>query len=397
VAVDAANVTEHKGHNVKGTVQLDLFDGNWSQQFYASDFESDRASVTPLGFSVRSVFLGERRKYGYLSTLKFDTPSFAQSNHTITGLLENEEERFTPSGNAFLDGVTRSREMDSIAGEYHGQFSEQFFVKGAARHDDSSAFGDFDTYSVSGVVKIPATSSRLHGSVGTGVVFPAMFEQFGVFPGFFTANPNLLPEESLGWDAGVEQSLLNGMLVVDVTYFEQDLENEITGFFDPVTFTSTSINLPGVSERKGIEVAARINPVEDISIYASYTYLDAKEPTGLSEVRRPKHSGSLKAAYRFDDGKGQVNASIVYNGETDDVVFVQTNIFGGGVPGRRRLDDYWLVGVAGHYDVHPNVRIFGRVENALDEDYEEIFGFNAPGVAAYGGIKVTFSADEAVE
>jgi vitamin B12 transporter len=47
------------------------------------------------------------------------------------------------------------------------------------------------------------------------------------------------------------------------------------------------------------------------------------------------------------------------------------------------------VTVAAAYRVQPNVEVFGRVENALDEDYEEISGFNTPGVAAYAGLRVT--------
>ena len=36
------------------------------------------------------------------------------------------------------------------------------------------------------------------------------------------------------------------------------------------------------------------------------------------------------------------------------------------------------------------MELFGRVENILDEDYQEVFGFATPGVAAYAGVRFTY-------
>jgi len=63
------------------------------------------------------------------------------------------------------------------------------------RGDDSDAFGNFTTYSISGSWQVPGTGTPVHGSYGAGVVFPSLFEQFGVIPGLFTPNPDLASEE----------------------------------------------------------------------------------------------------------------------------------------------------------------------------------------------------------
>jgi vitamin B12 transporter len=34
--------------------------------------------------------------------------------------------------------------------------------------------------------------------------------------------------------------------------------------------------------------------------------------------------------------------------------------------------------------------VFGRLENALDEDYREVPGFNTAGRAAYAGVRYAF-------
>ncbi len=55
-----------------------------------------------------------------------------------------------------------------------------------------------------------------------------------------------------------------------------------------------------------------------------------------------------------------------------------------------QLDDYWLVNVAASYELSPGVQIYGRVENALNEDYQQVFGYETAGIAAYAGLRFTY-------
>ena len=54
------------------------------------------------------------------------------------------------------------------------------------------------------------------------------------------------------------------------------------------------------------------------------------------------------------------------------------------------LDGYTLVNLYASYDVYRNVTLFGRLENVLDKQYEEVLGYGTPGRAGYGGVKMTF-------
>ena len=58
------------------------------------------------------------------------------------------------------------------------------------------------------------------------------------------------------------------------------------------------------------------------------------------------------------------------------------------------LDDYWLLSTALTYKLQPGVELFGRVENLLDSKYEEVFGYNTPGIAAFAGVKLTFGGPD---
>ncbi|HIF54413.1 MAG TPA: TonB-dependent receptor, partial [Methylococcaceae bacterium] len=54
------------------------------------------------------------------------------------------------------------------------------------------------------------------------------------------------------------------------------------------------------------------------------------------------------------------------------------------------LEDYTLLNIAASYEIYEQVELFARVENLLDEQYQEVFSFAARGIAGYGGIRVTF-------
>jgi vitamin B12 transporter len=140
-------------------------------------------------------------------------------------------------------------------------------------------------------------------------------------------------------------------------------------------------NQLGVSERSGVEVAARVAVLPGISLGGSYTYLDATEPDGQQEDRRPKHSGRADLNYAFDGGRGNLNMAAIYNGTTPYVDLVSFS--------RVPLHAYWLFNIAASYKISPEFEVFGRVDNLFDERYEELLGFNTLGIAAYAGVKVT--------
>ena len=126
----------------------------------------------------------------------------------------------------------------------------------------------------------------------------------------------------------------------------------------------------------------------------AYTYLDARNPDGQREVRRPPHSGRGDINYTFAEGRGTVSLAAIYNGQMDDVAFVLPNFFPQ-VP--VTLDAYWLVNAAVSYKLQPGVELFGRLENLLDQRYQEAFGFEAAPVAAFAGVKLTFGGPDGVE
>ena len=381
IDTDRETKTDELFGSITGT--WTLFDGFIEQRFGLKASDTSRENFAD-GL-VTSGNEGNRFNAFYQATAMVATPALANSEHRFTGGYEFEREEFRqrpPARNpSQLD--TQSRAINAVIAEYRGAFDERFFLNAAIRHDQNDRFEDATTYSVSGAVLIPETGTRLHASVGTGVTNPSFFEQFGFVPAQFIGNPNLSPESAFGWDIGIEQAFLDDLLVVDVTYFNQDLQDEIQTNF--VGGSLTPVNLTGTSERQGIEVAASVTLFEHLSASATYTYTDATEPNGDVEVRRPEHAASLFVEYAFLEDRARVFLDLIYNGEMEDLEFINAT------PRTRvTLDSYTVVNIGGSYDINDRVEVFGRVENLFDEDYEEVFGFNTQGVTAFAGIRGTF-------
>lgn len=321
---------------------------------------------------------GERLKFAGRSTIGFDTA--ANARHFFTVFVEHEEESyrnpfpFDPSQNA-----RQKRDMLGYGAEYRLELADQLFLRAALRHDDNDAFADATTYSLTGSWVIPPSGTSIHASYGTGVTNPTFFEQFGFVPGQFVGNPDLHPEKVRGFDFGVEQRLFDNKLLLDATYFNSTLTDEIVSIFPSVE------NDIGESDREGVELTARVD-LGAISFGGSYTHLDATDPDGTEEVRRPKDQTSFDVTGRFAQDRATVTAGLIYNGQMLDTDF--RNYFSNGfVAEKTPLASYTVVRLAGSFKVTDSIEVFARLENAFDEDYQETISYGTPGRAVYGGLR----------
>ena len=277
----------------------------------------------------------------------------------------------------------KQHEVNSgIAAEYWANF-DTVTLSLSARHDWNERFDDSTTWR-STVSWKTTDALRVHASAGTGVKNPDFYELFGFFPApAFEGNPNLRPEKSFGWDAGIDWRA-GERVVLDVTYFHADLKDEI--FTDCSSLPTTARNASGESQRQGVEVSAHVLLGDGFAVDAAYTYLDAKESDRAAEIRRPHNIASVDLNWRFADDRALLDLGVDYHGDQKDTAFLNAPPFSQPVT----LDSYTLVRVAGSYKLTEAFELYGRVENALDEKYEEIFGYRTRGFGVFGGIRATF-------
>jgi vitamin B12 transporter len=306
--------------------------------------------------------------------------------------FERENTDFSQTGDATFGDPNQDQRMsvNSVIADFRGKSIGSVSWLLSARYDENSDFDNALTGRLALSYAVTDTT-RIRSSLGTGQKAPTFIERFGFYPGQFIGNPDLKPETSTSFDAGIDQQWFDGGLAVQLTWFHQDLNDEINGFvFDPQTFLSTAENLDGKSTRQGVEFAATWRPAENVDFAASYTYTDSAEEDAqgleIAELRRPRHSGSLSAAYRFMENRGNVLLHADYGGEQDDIFFPPFPASSEIVT----LDDYWLVGITAAYDVTPKLNLFARTTNLLDEDYEDVYGYRTPGRAAWIGMRLHF-------
>jgi vitamin B12 transporter len=308
--------------------------------------------------------------------------------HNVTLALEYETTDFRQRGEVFFFGdPNQDQEIDTTSAvlEYRGRIGEAFSYSLSGRHDDHSDFDDATTgRAVAAYALSPRT--RLRGSVGTARKAPTFTERFGFFADVFIGNPDLEPERSFAWDIGIEQRWLDERVRVQVSYFDQDLEDEIDGFvFDPDSGLFTAENLPGTSERDGIEVALEAS-FGNLELAGSYTYTTSTEDRGgatTDELRRPEHVASANINYAMLDDRLNLNLNVSYTGEQDDIFFPPFPAPSEVVT----LDDFTLVDFAARYRINDRIAVFGRATNLFDESYEEILGFRTLGRAVYVGAR----------
>jgi vitamin B12 transporter len=252
----------------------DTLGGNLTNVLKVARNETHRIDNSPTTLFT-SDNLGETLRYAYTGTYRFGVPGLGNA---VTWLVEREDESFTPnssSSDPFFpfadDGIPRERERLSYAGEWRGDIADRLFVTAGVRRDDNDTFEDFTTWRTTATLQLPEIGLRPHASAGTAVKSPTMFEQFGTIPLFFTPNPDLIPEESFGWDAGVEFAFGSRRTVLDVTYFESEIENQINGFAPGPGGTFTSVNREGVGHRKGVEVAGSWEIFRGLTLSGAYS------------------------------------------------------------------------------------------------------------------------------
>lgn len=301
----------------------------------------------------------------------------ASLKQRVSAAAETARETFKQHYVGFaLADQSEALNESGAAVEYWAGYDERVFVSLGARHDWNQRFADATTWRATISAPIAAFDARLHASAGTGVKNPDFFELFGFIPSSFVGNPSLTPETSFGYDAGVAFGLFAQALRLDLTYFHADLEDEI--FTDFAAFPSTARNMRGKSERQGVEVGATAELGEGWSLAAAYTYTESTA-NDVVELRRPRHVGSLAMDYRFAGGKAVATVGADLHGSQRDTDFSTFKTV--------TLPAYTLVRLAGSYELGDGFTLTARIENALNQRYEEVIGYRARGFGAYAGIR----------
>ena len=358
-------------------VRIETLEGRWTHDVSGQIADVRRDTFSSLGRDSGND--GQRLKGSYVNSLRLDGPVFT---HQLTFAADIERETYRntdPFGFAFTG--KRSARNVGLAGEYRAS-SDKFNFGAALRRDLNNRFADATTFRVEAGGQLMA-GTRLRAAGGSGIKDPGFYELYGFVDGRFIGNQGLQPEKSTGWEIGIDQSLADDALQLSATWFDSILKHEIYTDFPPPDFIPTPANRTTNSKRSGLELSAHARIGSQVTLDAAYTWLDAEE-NGTKEVRRPAHVASAAVNWTAPGDAASATLVVRHNGASRDLAFTDPTF----VPVIARLDDYTLVNLAAEVKLTPNVRLFARVENLLDERYEQVFSFVSQGRSVIAGVKV---------
>jgi len=356
-----------------------------------TDDAADDAADTLGFYAFRSIQDVSRQSVTALSNF------YPSKDIVLTGGLEFEEEKERGFNESESEFGPSNGSFDASRGNW-GYYAQAILdVAGASlvaggRIDDNERFGTFATYRLAAAYMLP-TATKLRGSVGRAFKEPTFFENFAT--GFAVGNPELVPERSTSWEAGVEQSVAQGRAAFTAVYFSQRFRDLIQFTFAE---TPNFVNV-AAADASGIELEATGRPVRGVRLAGNYTYVKTEvvdsgvdSGSGASFVegerllRRPTHTLSLGADF---DGweRGAFGLAVTYVGDADDrdfSTFPATPV---------TLSSYTLVDVTAQINVLPARAATGlvgtlRIENLLNEQYSTTFGFPARGRTVFVGARV---------
>ena len=373
---DANQLQRSTQDNGKFAVNADMFDGLLSNTFDATFSSTERDMYADeKRLSSNSFYDGTIAKYEYQGTLH------PLEDHVAVFGVDRTREHIRTDGQA--TAVTN----DGYYANYQiGFLDKRLTLTAGVRTDDHQTFGDHTTYRGTAAYHIPSTDTRFHTSYGTGFRAPSLYELYapttvydmGWGPiAYVIGNANLKPEESRGYDFGVEQSFLGGRINGDVTFFNNRMSNEIAYLDSSVGYVNLSS-----SRAFGVESSLAARITDEVKLTGNYTYTQPRDnSTGNVSAGQPHHEGTLRVAYAPAEVQG-------------------LEVWGRGRFSTWRYDSYrtgspyvggWAVwDVGASYRLTDWASVYGRVENLFDKDYYTKGYYATPGLSGYAGVRMTF-------
>ncbi|MCH5222120.1 MAG: TonB-dependent receptor [Muribaculaceae bacterium] len=211
-----------------------------------------------------------------------------------------------------------------------------------------------------GFVIHPANSWQIKGSIAKGYRNPSFHEMYLYAP----ANPDLEPENMLNYELALGKSFGR--------YFSIDLTAYFCKGYDMIqTVDMKNVNT-GSFINKGIEVSAKSNPIDNVVIRASYSYLH----TTLSNL-----TGAPSNQYYLG-----INWKITNKLHADAELKGVGNLYVGGYIENQ---NYALLNMKFNYRLIKCLDLFINFDNVTNTQYVINRGYDMPGFTVMGGFKLS--------
>jgi outer membrane receptor for ferrienterochelin and colicins len=191
------------------------------------------------------------------------------------------------------------------------------------RYDNHSTFGDSFNPKLNVLYHLLKDTS-LRASVGKSFKSPTIRQlyydvPFWHSPFWIASNPDLQPEESIGYSVGIEQWLFDNKGMVNLSYFRNDIEDMVVTDTTGQTYEGAPLYIyENVDEAtvQGVELTAQFYPTDSFSLTAGYTYTESEdESTGNDLTYTPDHAFTISPAYEYKPWGLGASGTLVYTSD----------------------------------------------------------------------------------
>lgn len=330
---------------------FDLFDDKLQNSIFISQSDINRDYYSNGSFSFGAEGKRELIRYqGNIEVNEFNKIAFG---------LESEESKVD------VDEST----IDGSFLLYEFRPNSKITISTGIRNDDHEGFGSKTTRRISGTFK-PSDNLIIRSSWGEGFKVPTIFQSTYFCCGATSANSSIRPETSTSYDFGFELFFNEMNSNFSITYFDQDINDQINFSFGVGGYE----NIDKVNS-EGFEIALDYQISKLMSLYLNYSYIDSVDGNGSSLFYVAKDSGEAGLIY---EPNNSFSGSIIarYNGS-------ESSSYG-------KIDSWIRFDVNGSYKLSGTNELYFRIENLLDEEYQQIFGYGTPERSGIIGLRSKF-------
>jgi vitamin B12 transporter len=401
-AIDAGNASGYDSSLFgKLGVTSKLFDGLWDTTLFVTRLQNDRRytiTATPLDpedDTGDSRYHGRRTDAEWNNTLHLADVYVFSANSITFGYQHVADQVNTKINTNSIFGpyLSSVRAHDDSDSGYLGAQSTvlgRLALTGQVREDATTIAGDAFTWRFGGVLDVPEIASHIKASYGTGFRAPALYDRYGIDDYGFIGNPDLKPEYSRGYEAGITTDLPSPLrdsgASVTVTYFNNRIHNLIETVYAADYLSSTDVNIDR-ARTQGIEASVDVHVSHWLQGNVGYTYTDARDlNTQALLLRRPYNQGF--ANLRLQPFPGfVVTPELLYIGNFQD--YLTSNL---GVPGATTgLSPSGVIfNMNISWQVTPAVQVFIWGKNLGDSTFEPVNGYQTPGASFMAGTRLTY-------
>ena len=378
---------------------------NLYQNSFADPTMTVAALVQPVATPTPRVYMVQQVAPDFLAAnvpagLKLVRQTIYDFPDSFAGVFDRNDADYqgtlTHRGGALVFGYRYDRQNGLISGAnvdrtnnggfVHEQYSigRRLFVTGGARIENSTAFGSRFVPRGSATLQLFRTT-YVRASAGRGYTEPTLLENFAREP-WYVGNRALRPEKTNMFDAGVVQELFGRRVRADFTYFRNTFQDLIVydGSKSPATWSNIDR-----SWARGFETSFTVRPGKHVEVSGNYTRLYTKvvatnsfsvySGPGQELPRRPRDSGSAWISFTPRRWTLMIGGRAV--GERQDADFVY---------GVTRNPGYGTMFVNASYQMNRHFAPYFRMDNALNERYQEVLGYASLTRSAIGGVRVSW-------